>query len=841
MKKRILSLLLCLCMVLLMAPAAMATDGDTGESTKGVSCTEPNCSHIAAIDNLHYSTLNDAVASITDGSAGKPATTTTTIEILKEVDNAGGITIPSGKNITIDFDGHVYTLNAPGAGSQGTETNGFQLLKDSTIVMKNGTIKIAEGNQNQAAESKPIKRIIQNYANLTLNNMQIYAANQNGGEKNALSFNYGNVVFTGNTNIFTTQKDVTVFDVYFWYNGTYDAGVSVTFDSSMTGTIDGNIEVAAGGDSTSIPTDSKNATLTINGGTVAGDITNNVDDMPSTVKISGASIVQGTVTSNEKATTTIEGTATVGAIDGENITVSGAAKVEKTEDNHEASVTSDGSTVYYENFEDAIKNVNENGTITLLRDVTVDEGVYLVNEGGASFPDGVTIDGGSHSITASDAFKKNTHGQINLMKLQGTNNVTLKNLTLKTTEDVKHALDLYDADNVTLENVTLNHENCIFNDNIKGGAPLIINQSDVTVKGTFNVIMGENSWYGINVDDKNTPGSASITFADGVKATFTDKSTAQNKAPIYVEESTDPTTAVMNPENAGLVQGENGEFEVKPEEPVVTPPPANPSYSITTPAAENGKVTVSPTSAKAGAKVTITVTPDDGFELDELTVTRGSTAVTVTKNSDGTYSFTMPQGSVTVTATFVCDGGDKCPSAPFTDVNTSLWYHEEIDYVVENGLMNGDSPTTFAPQRELSRAELAQILYNKEGRPAVEGDMVFADVPAGEWFYPAILWANQEEVVGGDSPTTFVPNRAITREELAVMLYRYAGKPAASGSLKDFTDGDEVSTWAEDAMVWAVTEGIISGDTPTTLDPGDGATRAEAAAMLMRFCENVEQ
>lgn len=831
MKKRILSLLLCLCMVLVMAPAAMATEPGEKNCQGG-----NNCQHDAAINGTHYNTLNDAVAAVNDS-------TDTTILILHDVTDAKGLSVPEGKKITFDFQHHTYTLSAPGAGSQGTETNGFQLLKDSTIVMKNGTIKIAESNKNQdpTTESEPIKRIIQNYADLTLENMQIYAANQYGGEDYALSFNYGDVVFRGNTNIFTTEEDVTVFDVYFWHNGTYDAGVSVTFDSSMTGTIGGNIEVAAGGDSTSIPTDSKNATLTINGGTVAGDITNNVDDMPSTVKISGASIVQGTVTSNEKATTTIEGTAKVGAISGENITVSGDAEVEKTEGNHEASVTSAGSTVYYEKFEDAIENVKENGTITLLRNVTVDEGVYLVNEGGASFPDGVTIDGGSHSITASDAFKKNTHGQINLMKLQGTNNVTLKNLTLKTTEDVKHALDLYDADKVTLENVTLNHENCIFNDEIKGGAPLIINQSDVTVKGTFNVIMGENSWYGINVDDKNTPGSASITFADGVKATFTDKSMAQNKAPIYVEESTDPTTAVMNPENAGLVQGENGEFEVKPEEPVVTPPPANPSYSITTPAAENGKVTVSPTSAKAGAKVTITVTPDDGFELDELTVTRGSTAVTVTKNSDGTYSFTMPQGSVTVTATFVCDGGDKCPSAPFTDVNTSLWYHEEIDYVVENGLMNGDSPTTFAPQRELSRAELAQILYNKEGRPAVEGDMVFADVPAGEWFYPAILWANQEEVVGGDSPTTFVPNRAITREELAVMLYRYAGKPAASGSLKDFTDGDEVSTWAEDAMVWAVTEGIISGDTPTTLDPGDGATRAEAAAMLMRFCENVEQ
>lgn len=826
MKKRILSLLLCLCMVLLMAPAAMATGdptNDTDAITQG---------YIVRIGDegsgKYYKTLSEAVDAV-------PAdATATTITFIRD-SSGGGVQVKENQKIVFDLNGTTYTVGQPTVGSPGTETNGFQLLKGSTVTFRDGTVK--------ASTYPNLKLLIQNYCDLTLEDVTLDAREAPQCQY-VSSNNFGTTTITGNTNIFAFAGQ-RAFDLWYGMSAAYSDGVTVTFDQSYKGQVQGTIEY---GSQNSPNNWQEKAKLEIEG-KGKFDVTfvsSSTDD----ILAANIEVTSGTFTEAISPEFCANGNAPL-------VNEDGSCVVKPTSDLSGYSKDKDGTyyvtdkaaainneakigTTCYATLEEAVEAVKADETITLLKDVTVDEGVYLVNEGSEPFPNGVTIDGGGHSITASDDFKKNSYGQINLMKLQGITGITLQNLKLVTTEKAKHALDVWGSTGVILKNVKLDHEKCIFNDDIKGGAPLIINQSKVTVQGTFDVTMGENSWYGINVDDKNTKGSASITFADGVKATFTDKSQAQNKAPIYVEEGTDSSTAVVNPGNAGLQMGENGTFVEIPE-PVVTPPPANPSYSITTPAAENGKVTVSPTSAKAGAKVTITVTPDDGFELDELTVTRGSTAVTVTKNSDGTYSFTMPQGSVTVTATFVCDGGDKCPSAPFTDVNTSLWYHEEIDYVVENGLMNGDSPTTFAPQRELSRAELAQILYNKEGRPAVEGDMVFADVPAGEWFYPAILWANQEEVVGGDSPTTFVPNRAITREELAVMLYRYAGKPAASGSLKDFTDGDEVSTWAEDAMVWAVTEGIISGDTPTTLDPGDGATRAEAAAMLMRFCENVEQ
>lgn len=273
----------------------------------------------------------------------------------------------------------------------------------------------------------------------------------------------------------------------------------------------------------------------------------------------------------------------------------------------------------------------------------------------------------------------------------------------------------------------------------------------------------------------------------------------------------------------------------------VTPTPPRPTedkYGITISTDGKGQVT-GPASAAEDDKVTLTVKPNADKELYDLKVTdEDGKAIAVTKVNDTTYTFTMPDGKVTVAATFGCDGGDNCPSKAFTDLGDKQWYHDSIDYAVENGLLEGTSPTTMEPNATLIRAQLAQILYNIEDKPAVTGEMVFEDVPASEWFYSPILWANQNEIINGTSPITFEPLEDISRQDLALMLYRYAGKPAVTGDLDGFTDGDQVGDWAEEAMAWAVAEGIVQGDTPTTLNPTGTATRAEAAAMLQRFLEN---
>lgn len=300
-------------------------------------------------------------------------------------------------------------------------------------------------------------------------------------------------------------------------------------------------------------------------------------------------------------------------------------------------------------------------------------------------------------------------------------------------------------------------------------------------------------------------------------------------------DNTQPITVTINGKTIMIPAGGTETFTYTAPTP---PRPTEEKHSITISTDGKGQVT-GPASAAEDDKVTLTVKPNADKELYDLKVTdEDGKAVTVTKVNDTTYTFTMPDGKVTVAATFGCDGGDNCPSKAFTDLGDKQWYHDFIDYAVENGLLEGTSATTMEPNATLIRAQLAQILYNIEDKPAVTGEMVFEDVPASEWFYSPVLWANQNEIINGTSPTTFEPLEAITRQDLALMLYRYAGKPAVTGDLDGFTDGDQVGDWAEEAMAWAVAEGIVQGDTPTTLNPTGTATRAEAAAMLQRFLED---
>ena len=203
---------------------------------------------VVAINGVGFTSMGAAIKAVGDGG---------TITVLQNITDAVGIAVDSGKNFTIDFANHDYILVGPGAGSSGTETNGFQLLKDSTIVFKDGTIKIADN-------ANGIKRIIQNYANLTLENMDIYAENQAGGEDYALSFNNGTITFKGDTNIYTSDpENTTVFDVYYWA-GSYEDGVRVIFDNTFDGTIEGTILYDS--------TDATKAKLEINGSGVFENI-----------------------------------------------------------------------------------------------------------------------------------------------------------------------------------------------------------------------------------------------------------------------------------------------------------------------------------------------------------------------------------------------------------------------------------------------------------------------------------------------------------------------------------------------------------------------------------------
>ncbi len=265
------------------------------------------------------------------------------------------------------------------------------------------------------------------------------------------------------------------------------------------------------------------------------------------------------------------------------------------------------------------------------------------------------------------------------------------------------------------------------------------------------------------------------------------------------------------------------------------------SYPVKVEPQDEGSVEISSKNAQAGAKVTLTSNPKPGYRLQKISVLDGKGAsVDLTKINDGTYEFVMPSGSVTVKAEF-----EMIPP-PFEDTSDQVWYYEAVHYVYYHKIMTGTGSGEFSPNATLSRAMVAQILYNLEGQPNMTGESTFVDA-AEHWAADAIAWAKQTGVVAGYEGNVFRPERAVTREELAQMLYNYAQYKGynltATGDLNVFPDGDMVQDWAETAMSWANGNKLINGSEQAggnlILSPNGNTTRAEAASILMNFDLNL--
>ena len=263
-------------------------------------------------------------------------------------------------------------------------------------------------------------------------------------------------------------------------------------------------------------------------------------------------------------------------------------------------------------------------------------------------------------------------------------------------------------------------------------------------------------------------------------------------------------------------------------------PPANPNYRITVEATQGGTVTADPTAAKAGTTVTLTPVPDRGYQVGTVAVTdRFGEAVAVTEQAGGTYTFTMPNGQVTVTVTFA-----EAP-LPFPDVTEGDWFYDAVRCAYENSLMDGVGDNLFAPNSETTRAQLVTILYRLAGEPEPGGDSGFADVAAGTWYTDAVAWAAENGIVNGTTDTTFAPGDDITREQLAVILYRYAAcqgyDVSQRADLSGFGDAESISGYAQEALSWAHAQGLVLGFEDGSLRPQGTASRAQIAAVLMRF------
>lgn len=269
-----------------------------------------------------------------------------------------------------------------------------------------------------------------------------------------------------------------------------------------------------------------------------------------------------------------------------------------------------------------------------------------------------------------------------------------------------------------------------------------------------------------------------------------------------------------------------------------------PTYTVTVPTAENGTITADKATAQEGDTVTLTVRPAEGYVLQSLTATCAAAApgtVPLQEKGEGIYTFAMPAGDVTVTGTFALEEEEEepWPPFPFTDVPETMWYYDSVYYVYAHGLMNGTAATLFSPGNPTTRGMLVTILYRMEGSPQGAGWGPFTDVTPGAYYAQPIAWAAWNSIVNSITSTTFAPDRNVTREQMAAILYRYTAwkgwDVSQQGNLFQFTDWQKVQTYARTPLAWAVASGLIQGKENQRLDPGGPATRAEVATILQRF------
>jgi len=261
------------------------------------------------------------------------------------------------------------------------------------------------------------------------------------------------------------------------------------------------------------------------------------------------------------------------------------------------------------------------------------------------------------------------------------------------------------------------------------------------------------------------------------------------------------------------------------------------TYAIVTGDDGHGSVTVSADEASAGTRITVTVKPDSGYVLDELTITDAKNKdLKVTKRSETTYTFYMADSKVTVDASFIGDGAAEKPDARFDDVSANAYYADAVEWAVSKGITSGTSANTFSPDASCTRAQMVTFLWRANGSPKADRANPFTDVSAEAYYYDAVLWAVEQGITSGTSATTFSPDATVTRGQTVTFLWRANGSPVVDYAMS-FTDVDANAYYAG-AVRWAVSEGITSGTSGNSFSPNADCTRAQIVTFLYQDMAN---
>ena len=950
MKKSALALILAVLMAVgLLTIGASAADN-------GVVCTDANCNHVAAIGDKHYESLADAVE-----AAGS---TETTIKLLRNA-NGNGVVVPSERNIVFDLNNRTYTIDGTTVGSPDTETNGFQLLRDETNgfqLLRDSTITFKDGK----ITSTKAKILIQNYSNLTLDNVTLDGSSLKGASPYTLSNNFGDVVISNST--ITAKAGGFAFDVYYWPGGGYADGVTVTVEGDSV--ITGKIEYDSDGTGANV---AEKASLNITGGTFTGEL--ELGNL-GTNTMAGITVTGGTFTSST----------------GEKWDMSKYVQPGMKQDgngevviNEATAIATVGGSVGYTTLEDALAAAKDGQTVTLLesnkpsanvievkdKNITLDLGNNVLTAQVNVSESNLTIKNGTIESPLSDAYLDGgaavyvmasddpsasandcvlnvestalLHGYYGILvsgptygsnaaygatiNVEGTvygstfvagnigNTAALDTDAKLVTINILNGayLNGNEASGDNAPAVVQSGETVL---NIYDGATLVGTEAVAMKRGELNIHGGTFVGNGTKVDpaEANTNGSENTGSAISITSTYiktfngigvnisggtfesvnnaavyvghskkTDGNyygyignvaldisggtfiSADVVDAVYIADKIDTDTGITTTNKvaekfisngsfsssvtAYLVDGFN--YELKSGDGMFS---YYSNFEDALAAAENDSgavITYVGSSETAATLYTVTIVYGNGTDNMVLKLPAGSYTLPAapskpgyiflgwrnggtTYGADDTYTLS---GDMTFTAVWA-NMPDVTPSEPddepddepdvtefpFDDVSVLAWYYDAVKYVYDNDLMNGTDVNQFSPNSPLTRAMVWAVLARMDGK-VIEGD---------DWMTEAQAWAVESGVSDGSNPTGY-----ITREQLVTMLYRFAGEPAGAADISGYPDAASISDWAADAMAWAVKVGLIEGDDVGALNPTANSTRAHAATFFMRFSKTI--
>lgn len=785
-----------------------------GMTYKGGQTDAAALTPVAKVDAKKFTSLADAIATADNK----------TVILLKDVTE--DVVIPSDKTVTLNLNGKKLTnvssdtitvanganLTITGEGTVDNVTHG------KADIYNNGTVILNGGNYTRSHEAK----------NTT---------ETSGGNSYYNILNHGDMTIDGAVKVLSTGHFSSLVA-----NGYYNYGSTNPRDGYVNGT------------------NQASPKLTINNGSFSGGINTIKNDDNATLEIKAGTFTNYTQSAFQNHhIATIEG----GTFDGANVWAvlnCGAANCPVSDtDKHETTITGG---FFNGNFEKTAGSITISGGY-----FTTDPSDYL-----STNPQAYTVasnkDGYSYMVTTTEPTKAPVI--------------------------VKDATDTALAPSITDENTKTEIQKVINKANVDGTAESIKDSGKSAIINAAGVTSDEqnNKNNKITIDVKvtitataanltNNSATSSITFSAAPVATVTvNNGTPTTGIPVSNDYLNGKEITVKLPlpsdftpvqikhtsSSDGSVEYflstpkrgakpftiEDGcavftitkfsTFEVSGTQTYVEPSHSSSSgtptttYNVNVNAATNGAVAADKKTASKGTTVTVTASPSKGYVVDAVKVVDKDGKDVAVTEKDGKYVFTMPASAVTVTGAFKAE--TPAPVAlPFTDVKSGNWFYPAVQYAYAQGLMTGTSATTFAPNGTMNRAMIVTVLYRLEKSPAVTGASKFTDVPAGQWYSDAVAWAAANKIVNGYDETTFGPMNAVTREQMAAILFRYEQVKGLENvtleeNLNRFPDQNKISAYAIPALQWAVGQKIINGNADGTLDPTGTATRAQVAQIF---------